>query len=90
MINRYHGNTGRVERIPEPPRRRPPPQNERPPRPEPGRGGQDPLGLSALLRRFSLSSLEPEDLLLLLVVYLLYRESGDRELLIALGALLFL
>ncbi len=88
MINRYHGNTGRVERIPEPPRV--PPPDERPPRPEPGRGGSDPFGVSALLRRFSRSALEPEDLLLLLVVYLLYRESGDRELLIALGALLFL
>ena len=34
--------------------------------------------------------LETEDLLLIAVLYLMYRESGDRELLIMMGALLFL
>jgi hypothetical protein len=98
MINRYHGNTGRVERVPDSPPRMPPlppfspspPPNERPPRPNMGRGGRDPLGLGAILNRFSLSNLEQEDLLLMLVIYLLYRESGDKELLFALGALLLL
>ena len=34
--------------------------------------------------------LELEDLLLMLILYLMYRESGDKELLIVLGAMLFL
>lgn len=34
-------------------------------------------------------SLETEDLLLIMVLYLLYRESGDQEFLIMIGALLF-
>jgi len=33
---------------------------------------------------------ETEDLLLALILYLAYRESGDKELLIILGAMLFL
>ena len=37
-----------------------------------------------------LSKLEPNDLLLCLVLYLLYKESGDTELLITLGAYLLL
>ena len=37
-----------------------------------------------------LAGLETEDLLLLAVVYLMYRESGDRQLLIVLAALLFM
>ena len=34
--------------------------------------------------------LELEDLLLMLILYLMYRESGDKELLIVLGAMLLL
>lgn len=90
-MNRYYGNTGRRERFPEPEQPAvPSPPAEKPPRPSPGRGGRQSMDLSKLLQRFSLSNLEQEDLLLLLVVYLLYRESGDTELLITLGALLFL
>ena len=87
MYKRYHGNSGRVERVeerPAPPVFAPPPQP--PPPPPPGSltrllgqclpGGREPL--------------ETEDLLLLLILYLLYRESGDRELLIMMGAVLFL
>ena len=48
------------------------------------------MDLSGLFSRLSLNRLEQEDLLLMLVLYLLYRESGDRELLIALGAFLLL
>ena len=89
-MNRYYGNTGRHERFPEPERPTPPPAPpEKPPRPDPGRGGRQSMDLSRLLQRFSLANLEQEDLLLLLVVYLLYRESGDTELLITLGVLLF-
>ena len=35
-----------------------------------------------------LRSLETEDILLLLILYLMYRESGDKELLIIIGAML--
>ena len=51
-----------------------------------GRGG----GLQQLLQKFSLADLESEDLLLILVLYLMYRESGDKELLFILGGMLFL
>lgn len=74
-----------------------PPPRERPKAPARppghGSGGQLP-GLERLLSGFSgslnsrLSGLETEDLLLLAVVYLMYRQSGDRQLLIVLAALL--
>ena len=38
----------------------------------------------------SLRDLETEDLLLLLILYLLYRESGDSEWLLTLAAMIFL
>ena len=65
--------------------------------PPPGRGGGLgglisglPSSLEALLSRLLSDSLETEDLLLMLILYLMYRESGDRELLIIMGAMLFL
>lgn len=48
------------------------------------------MDLSAILNRLSPQRLEQEDLILALILFLLWRESGDRELLIALGAFLFL
>ena len=89
MINRYEGNTGRVVKLPEaqdlaavPP---PPP----PPRPRPGRG---PFPGFADLGRIlpGMQDFETEDLLLVLILYLLYRESGDEELLVILGAMFLL
>lgn len=84
MINRYEGNTGRVTRLPErtdlPP---PPPPPPRPRRPPPG------LDLRRLLPE-AVGELETEDLLLLLILYLMYRESGDQELLIIMGAMFLL
>ena len=47
-------------------------------------------GLGGLLKKLDPSNLEFEDILLLLVLYLLYRESGDQELLIMLGAMILL
>ena len=88
MYNRYQGNSGRVERVPDAPqpsiRPRPPAGNNKPP---PGLPGG---GLQQLLQKFSLADLESEDLLLILVLYLMYRESGDKELLFILGGMLFL
>lgn len=90
MINRYEGNTGRVTRLPEqhdlplpaPPERRPPSPRQ-PPGPIPG------LDLRRLLPGAA-GELETEDLLLLLILYLMYRESGDQELLIIMGAMFLL
>ena len=56
-------------------------------KPPPGLPGG---GLQQLLQKFSLADLESEDLLLILVLYLMYRESGDKELLFILGGMLFL
>ena len=71
---------------PQEPETTPPPKAKTPPGPlrELGRG------LDGILSRLDPSRLETEDLLVLAVLWLLYRESGDRELLIAMGAYLFL
>ena len=57
-----------------------------PPSPPSGLSGD----LNRLLGKLGSLSLETEDLLLIAVLYLMYRESGDKELLIMMGALLFL
>ena len=66
----------------------------RPPAPSGGNNTPPPGlpggGLQQLLQKFSLADLESEDLLLILVLYLMYRESGDKELLFILGGMLFL
>lgn len=104
MYNRYQGNTGRVERVPDaeptfpqrtapqnaarpPERPAPPPPGERRP-PGPGYGLSGELG--RLLRRLSPMEQETEDFLLIFILYLLYRESGDEEFLYAIGGLLLL
>ena len=46
--------------------------------------------LDGILGRLDIANWETEDLLLMLVLYLMYRESGDSELLIILAAMLFL
>ena len=84
MINRYEGNTGRVVRMPEEGDLRPPPPpfSSPPPPPRPGPQPRDPLS-----RLFSgLGELESGDLLMLLILFLLYRESGDTELLLIMAA----
>ena len=57
-----------------------------PPGPGPGLSGE----LGKLFGKLGSLSLETEDLLLMAVLYLMYRESGDRELLIMMGSLLFI
>lgn len=92
MYNRYQGNTGRVERVvepaeqPTPPPARPAAAERRPPGPLSGLSGE----LGRLLGRLSPAHLETEDVLLLALLYLLYRESGDREFLYALACYLLL
>ena len=96
MVNRYIGNTGQVQRIPEPPTRNQPvaerqggPQPmQKPPPNQTGGGFNGPV--QRILNRISPANLEQEDLILLLILYLLYRESGDRQFLITLIAFLVL
>ena len=64
-----------------------------PPRPKPGKAegtGEPRRGLEQILARLDPGKLETEDLLVLAILWLLYRDSGDKELLIAMGAYLFL
>ena len=102
MINRYQGNSGRVERFPEsgeerraPPRKQiprrqpPPPVRPKPPEPAPG-GLLNGLGDIGRLLPDKIGELETDDIILLLILYLMYRESGDKELLFILGGMLFL
>ena len=54
-------------------------------------GGRKQGGLlGSLASKLDLSKLETEDLILMLILYLLYRESGDEELLIIMGAMFLL
>jgi len=95
LYNRYQGNTGRVERIDTP---EAPPESRVQRPPLPGAGEQRPPGslsglsgeLGRLLHRLTRMNLETEDVLLLMILYLLYRESGDEDFLFMLaGVLLF-
>ena len=98
MYRRYDGNSGRARWVPEPgekaekPRPIPPspPPGPKPvPRPMPG----PPMGLAGQLGKLlpgGLPELETEDLILLLILYLMYRESGDSDLLIMMGAMFLL
>lgn len=90
MAKRYQGNSGRFDWM-EPPRGDPsvsppppPPPLQPPPPPPPEPGGQTGLHLLPKL----LGELETEDLILLLLCWLLYRESGDSDWLIVLAALI--
>ena len=104
-MNLYKGNTGERRYVAEEPerehvqhtsplpppetdgeKRTPPPETKKPPGPLHNLMG----GLDGILSRLDPSKLEMEDLLVLAILWLLYRESGDRELLIAMGAYLFL
>lgn len=91
-MNRYNAVTGRTERVPDPE-----PVfvssspitvagTERKPSAGPGLFG----GLDGILKRFNIGSLETEDLILIGIFYLLYRESKDVEFLLIAGAMLFL
>lgn len=84
MYNLYDGKTGQVRRVedkaPAYPAASPCDTRRKPPEPLFAKP-------SAALGKI-LSELETEDIILLLVIYLLYRESRDEELLIMLGSLL--
>ena len=44
--------------------------------------------LGSLMKKLNGMSMETDDLILALILYLMYRESGDKDLLIMLGAML--
>lgn len=58
------------------------------PRPLFSTAARKPSPLAALMQKMKAIDLESDDLLMLLILYLMYRESGDRELLILMGAML--
>jgi len=76
-----------AEKLPQPrPRSAPPPGAMRPAKSAAGIGGE----LSKLLGRLSPLDMETEDLILMMILYLLYKETNDKEFLIAMGAMLLL
>lgn len=90
MYNRYQGNSGRVQRIREADK----PKAEKPkvsPRQNapPLRKLSGAPSFSALLPK-GLPELETEDIILLLMLYLMYRKSGDSDFLIMMGAMFLL
>ena len=86
MYNRYKGNSGRVIRMED---NLPPVPKMKPKHPA-GSGPVTPVNPIQKLIPGTLSELETEDLLLILILYLMYRESGDKELLIIMGAMYLL
>lgn len=92
MYNRYiPQDAGRYERVPEEPSGGPPPDGGTygpPPGPPPDGGRRG--FLSGILERLNLKNLDTGDLILLLLIFLLYKDGADEELLIALGLLLIL
>ena len=76
-------------RPPPPPPGSRPPHSAGPPLPPGGHGPSLPGLLEGLLSGLR-EGLETEDLILLLILYLLYRESGEHELLVVMGALVLL
>lgn len=88
MYNRYQGNSGKVQRIKEQTQTEETPK-PRSSKPLPLKTLQNPSPISRLLPK-GLPELETEDLILLLVLYLMYRKSGDSDLLIMIGAMFLL
>lgn len=101
--NRYRGNGSRAERVEEPTSRNGRQQSGRSGMGSPSRGKPAPPRKTTQqsvpsLQKLpflgdlpkKLGELETEDLLLILILYLMYRESGDKELLIIMGAMYLL
>lgn len=99
MYNRYiRGDNGTYTRISEEEKNHTPPQQEgkqnfsHAPPPLPFNGTSDGLTgfLQHILDQFHLDSVDTGDLLLLGLLFFLFRENADEELLVALGLLLIL
>lgn len=96
VINRWQGNSGRVVRYDDSPAPDVPIRNSVPQK-SAGRNisGRNPAPLSELSKLTQLlpdriGELETEDIILLLILYLMYRESGDSELLVIMGGMFLL
>jgi hypothetical protein len=50
--------------------------------------GREPMMLQNILKKIEAIGMETDDLILALILFLMYRESGDKDLLIMLGAML--
>lgn len=91
--NLYRGNGSRAERVEDNSRRtsapQPKPQHHPPPSPPPRQPTLPKLPILGDLPK-KLGELESEDLLLILILYLMYRESGDKQLLLIMGAMYLL
>ena len=92
-MNRYDGKTGKMEYVPEPETiiietESPPGDGRAEYRKPPGASGFVDL-LGGLLGKAKRAVPETEDLILIAVLYLMYRESGDIEFLLIAGILLF-
>lgn len=95
MYNRYIRNdSGTYSRIPQEEPQAPPGNTPPKPPPPPPPGGERKDGLTAFLRhfldQFHLDHVDTGDLLLLGLLFFLFREDADEELLVALGLLLIL
>ena len=84
MYNRYKGNSGKVVRVED----NPPPQKTAQTKRQPS--APKPVSPFPNIIPKAIGELETEDLLLILILYLMYRESGDKELLIIMGAMYLL
>ncbi len=86
MYNRYDGKTGKAVRVDDSPA--PPMLRGGASRVPQTSARRDLTDILSNLIPNALSELDTEDIILLLVLYLMYRESGDKDLLIMMGALL--
>lgn len=99
-MNRYDGKTGRVEHIPDPDLTVNTAAFGTIPEPSVGNGRAEYKkpsgaagvldGISGIFSRIKKSVPEIEDMVLVGVLYLLYKESGDIEFLLIAGAMLFM
>ena len=91
MLNRWQGNTGKVQHIEEEDLAEQ--EHFRAPAPPVQSPGNT---LESIVKRIEKivpavrEPLDNEDIILLLILYLMYRESGDSELLIIMGAMFLL
>lgn len=91
MLNRWQGNTGKVQRINEASFGQKEPFQAAAPQPQ--SSGNAFENIMKKIEKIVPGAKEPldnEDIILLLILYLMYRESGDSELLIIMGAMFLL
>ena len=87
MYNRYQGNSGKVVRVKEQRQQSKPEMQQPKPKAPPLKQLGNPL--KGILPN-GIPELETEDLILLLMLYLMYRKSGDTDVLIIMGAMFLL